>query len=312
MASGLHPDEGRIDDVLRRVAALTGRRPDGFERVGGGYTPALRLRVRLAGGRSVFAKAAVSGDTADWLRTEYAVYSALGPRRDFLARVEGWSDEGDGDLPVLLLEDLDPDAGHHWPPPWRSGDVERVRASLDQVYACGPVAPGGLRQMRDLWERFAGWRDVAQDPAPFLSTGLCSRAWLERALPLLLDAEKRADAKLDGTDLCHMDTRSDNVCLTADGRAVIVDWNWASIGSRTADLAGWLPSLHAEGGPRPESILPGEDALPALYAGYWASRAGLPPPPGAPRVREVQRFQLSAALPWAARALGLSEPDGDG
>ena len=48
----------------------------------------------------------------------------------------------------------------------------------------------------------------------------------------------------------------------------------------------------------------------ALVAGFFASRAGLPIIPEAPRLREVQRVQLEAALPWAAWALGLSAPDG--
>ena len=37
---------------------------------------------------------------------------------------------------------------------------------------------------------------------------------------------------------------------------------------------------------------------------------GIPPIPQAPRVRDVRLSQLRAALPWAARALGLPPPDG--
>ena len=46
----------------------------------------------------------------------------------------------------------------------------------------------------------------------------------------------------------------------------------------------------------------------ALTAGYFASRAGLPAPATAPRVRTFQRAQAKVALPWAARELGLPEP----
>jgi aminoglycoside phosphotransferase (APT) family kinase protein len=101
--------------------------------------------------------------------------------------------------------------------------------------------------------------------------------------------------------------RSDNVCFVGD-RAVLVDWNWAAIGNPVIDLAAWLPSLHAEGGPPPEEILFGEPEAASLIAGFFAARAGLPPPPTAPKVRHVQLEQLRTALHWAARALALPPP----
>jgi hypothetical protein len=48
--------------------------------------------------------------------------------------------------------------------------------------------------------------------------------------------------------------------------------------------------------------------LAALCAGFFACRAGLPEVPVAPGLRAIQRAQLEIALPWAARALGLSRP----
>ena len=39
-----------------------------------------------------------------------------------------------------------------------------------------------------------------------------------------------------------------------------------------------------------------------------AEHDGLPPPATGPRVRIVQREQLTVALPWACRALGLPAP----
>jgi hypothetical protein len=73
-------------------------------------------------------------------------------------------------------------------------------------------------------------------------------------------------------------------------------------------VAAWLPSLHAEGGPAPEAILPDEPEAASLIAGFFAARAGLPPPPTAPLLGEVRLRQLRAALPWAVRALGLKSP----
>ena len=106
----------------------------------------------------------------------------------------------------------------------------------------------------------------------------------------------------------HFDVRSDNICFR-DGRAVLVDWNFACLGNPIADVAAWLPSLHAEGGPQPEEVLPEEAAeLAALLAGYFSAQAARPPIPEAPHVRTLQLRQARTALPWAARALGLPPP----
>jgi aminoglycoside phosphotransferase (APT) family kinase protein len=151
-------------------------------------------------------------------------------------------------------------------------------------------------------ELLGGWREIASDSRPFLSLGICSAAWLETALPVLRTAAEAAP--IDGDALLHLDVRSDNICL-ADRGAVLVDWNWVHRGNPDLDLAAWAPSLHAEGGPPPEQLLRDAGELAAALAGFFAARAGRPPPTTAPRVREVQRAQLAVALPWACRELGL-------
>jgi len=82
--------------------------------------------------------------------------------------------------------------------------------------------------------------------------------------------------------------------------------NLACTGNGAFDVVCWLPSLHLEGGLAPWEVLPDAGDLAAVIAGFFASRAGLPPPSGAPTVREFQRAQ--ACLPWAARELGLPAP----
>jgi thiamine kinase-like enzyme len=107
----------------------------------------------------------------------------------------------------------------------------------------------------------------------------------------------------------HCDVRSDNLCLR-DGRAVFIDWNHACIGNALVDIAGWLPSLQADGGPAPDDVSgPEMTEIAAFLAGYWAYSAGQPPVPDAPRVRPLQLRQLKTALPWALRALGLPPLD---
>ena len=174
---------------------------------------------------------------------------------------------------------------------------------LDGFAAIAATTPPDLAPF--VVEQAADWLAVADDPAPLLETGLCSTEWLHDALPALTDAA--AAAPLGGRTLIHGDVRSDNLCFRA-GRVVVIDWNHAALANAEADIAFWLPSLHAEGGPPPESILPAAPGLAAWVAGYFCARAGLPFIPEAPHVRRLQAAQAGTALPWAARALGLPPP----
>jgi aminoglycoside phosphotransferase (APT) family kinase protein len=164
-----------------------------------------------------------------------------------------------------------------------------------------------LPRLRDETHLLSGWQDVAADPGPFLSLGLATESWLHTALPSLQRID--APAVVAGDALLHNDVRSDNICFRL-GRALFVDWNLACVGHPDWDLAFWLPSLQAEGGPPPEVLLPDAGALAGIISGFFASRAGLPTIPDAPRVRHIQRVQLRTALPWAVRALGLPSLDG--
>jgi Phosphotransferase enzyme family len=258
-----------------------------------GYALGDRWLVELRDGRSVFAKRAIDEPTADWLRAEQRVYAAI--EASFLPRLLGWED---GELPLLLLEDL---SAEHWPPPWTPGSIEAVLTTLAEV--AGTRRPAGLRPVTD--GPPATWDAVAQEPEPFLSLGLRSASWLERCLPVLLEASR--PTLLDGDALLHFDVRSDNLCIR-DDRAVLVDWNLACIGNAAFDIAFWLPSLALEGGPQPDDLArnwPGVNALAATVAGFFAARPGLPRPPGAPAVRAFQLAQLEVALPWAERVLEL-------
>jgi hypothetical protein len=65
--------------------------------------------------------------------------------------------------------------------------------------------------------------------------------------------------------------------------------------------------MRAEGGAARD--LPGADAFAAWIAGFFAARAGLPPPPTAPTVRPLQVAQLREALPWTVQVLDLPPLD---
>lgn len=288
--------------MKERVEVLLGARVVAFDFVHGrGYTHTGRHRAVLDDGRTAFVKSAVDDLSAGWLRLEHVVYANV--QGAFLPGCLAYDDrEG---LPLLVLEDL---SSAYWPPPWRAGDIASVRAALDELAATD--APDGLTPAHE-WKAdwSSGWASVRADPAPFLSTGVASRPWLEASIAVLETAARRAPLE-DGRSLLHLDVRSDNIALTDRG-ARLVDWNWASRGNPLADRVAWAPSLSIETGVEPETVAEGEGVgeLAALVAGVWASVAGLPPPPTAEqRLRDAQLAQLRVILPWACRLLGIPEP----
>lgn len=290
----MEPNRADVDRVSKALKA----RPERWRAAPGhGSRATRRWIVTLPDGRTAFAKIAALDESAEWLRTEAAVYGQV--RGPFLPGLIAWHD--DGERPVLVIEDL---SGAEWPPPWGSDRIDAVLATLTEVAATTP--PHGLPSTEWLFDMLDRWDEIAAGPEPFLGLGLCSAAWLEASLPRLKEASVRAD--LSGDALLHLDVRSDNLCFRNRG-AVLVDWNWASVGNPLLDVAGWLPSLQAEGGPAPEEILPqGGGEIAALVAGYLACQAAKPPISTATHVRPLQLSQARTALPWAARALGLPPP----
>jgi hypothetical protein len=280
--------------IEQRVAAAVGRPLQALRPVETrGYAKAFHAIAEFEDGTTAFVKAGAEEVTSEFLRAEIRFYESV--RAPFMPELLGFDD---GDPPLIVIEDL---SGARWPPPWNGAAIAAVRETLAAVAATPPpswVPP--ITGERD-W-LLGGWADVEKEPEPFLGLGLGSRTWLEDALPALRAAAERAP--IEGDALLHLDVRSDNLCLTARG-AVLVDWNLVHTGNPALDVAAWLPSLNLEGGPVPEEVLPGAGHFAAALAGYFLSRAGLAPPPTAPRVREIQRAQGEVALAWADRELGL-------
>jgi hypothetical protein len=280
--------------IEERVSAAVGRRLRSLRRVQTrGYAMAFHGIAEFEDGSTAFVKAGAEEITSEFLRDELRFYESV--EGFFMPRLLGFDA---GDPPLLVLEDL---SDGRWPPPWDGAAIASVRESLTAVWATPP--PDWVPSVLDEREQLlGGWALIERDPAPFLSLGLCSSAWLDASLPTLRAAAE--SAPVEGDALLHLDVRSDNICLTDRG-AVLVDWNWVHRGNPDLDLAAWASSLHLEGGPPPEQLLPGGGRLGAALAGFFGARAGLPPPPTAPKVREVQRAQLEVALAWACRELAL-------
>lgn len=281
--------------MARRAAALLGWTPERWRPVRGGYTPAARFVVE-DGERRAFVKVATTPITAAMLRQEAVAYRAV--EAPFVPVFHGWED--DAVAPMLIIEDL---GGARWPPPWDRALVDAVVEQIGLMHRTAADLPGFAEVHTEGWGD--GWSTVASDPAPLLSLGVVSPDWLERTLVVLIEAE--ANCPSEGAALTHLDLRSDNICLSAAG-VRFVDWSGACLGNPELDLGLWLPSLAFEGGPHPEEIIGEAPEIAARVSGFFAARAGLPGIPDAPFVRRVQQEQLSTALPWATRALGLGAP----
>jgi hypothetical protein len=275
-----------------QVRQILGYDPIEWIPINRGYTAAQRYVVRN-GTKSAFVKIGATPTSARLLNREIDVYTALSA--PFMPKVLGW--QADPSAPVLVLEDL---SSALWPPPWKEETTVLV---LNQIHNLHQTTADLEKRSLLHSGREAGWPTVAKDPQPFLNLGLVSARWLEIALPILIDAEQRCQP--EGDVVTHLDLRSDNICIH-DGVVKFIDWAEAGLGNASVDLGFFLPSLAHEDGPLPDCILPSPE-IAALVSGFFAARAGLPTIEEAPLVRRVQKDQLTAALPWAQRQLGLPE-----
>lgn len=286
-------DAVRISTVLHTSAFRA--RPA----VGHGAPSNRRWIVETDDGRRAFVKIAAFDYTAEWLRLEHTNYGALRDLR-CIPQLLGWYD--DGAHPALAIEDL---SGAEWPPPWTPARIDAVLEAIEEIGAVTPP-PGILEPAeRHLEIVREGWEMVRGDPTRAIALGLFSQEWLTASIDVLEAAADRT--VLAGGVLVHADIRSDNLCFR-DGRALIVDWNWACVGHPDIDPAVWLPTLAYEGGPMPWEILPGRGGLASLLAGYLVEHAGREPIPQAPHVRGLQLEGARVGLAWATRELGLPPP----
>jgi len=291
----------------------------------GGYAPSATFRLALADGRRAFVKATYplpEGSGVRWsLRREEVVYRRLGElirpwAPEYLGSIhaDGWH--------VLLLELLDGSSVL----PWTGPKAIRALQSYARFHAStlGRPLPRWLsrsqhREFSTFWRRI-GSDESAIDRLAELAGPRAGEArdWLRRHVEVLSRWEWALRQAPEPSALLHFDTRSDNVRLQGTTLRIF-DWPFASIGPAEFDVAAFIQSIEAEGGPRADTALGWyESVLPlrrdvvtgsvAGIAGYFADRAPRPAPPGLPRLRRVQRRQFKASLGWAAQLLELPEP----
>lgn len=290
--------------LVEAVERAVGRRALEWRIPHAGMSAAMRYVVTLAGGGSVFVKAAVNDETEQWLRNDFVAMTAAG---ELAPEIIAWT-EADG-RPAIVMESLHE---AHWPAGvfevpgteadpvvWRPGQIDRLFEALDTL---GTVTvPDGLGPLHNVYE--PQWHRIADDPATFHGLGLAEHGWFEASLPVLLAAEDALD--LMGEVLVHNDVRSDNVCFRHDGRVVLADWSQARRGAAGFDLANLVQTLPLEGGPNPHDVLPDAAPFAAWRAGEMINRAaGRWGPNPAWLVKVFKRIAL-IDLRWVSESVGL-------
>ncbi|MEQ4520372.1 phosphotransferase [Pseudarthrobacter sp. B907] len=142
-----------------------------------------------------------------------------------------------------------------------------------------PALPDEVRSV------FEGWKRLRIAPSADLDPWAAAHhADLESL------AAGAADA-LRGDHLVHVDLRADNVLVTGDGGAVIVDWPWAARGASWFDaltvlIDAWVsdPGCDTEAALRQHRAFAGAaaehiDAVLAALAGYFTDSARAPARP---------------------------------
>ncbi|MGH6941725.1 phosphotransferase [Hypericibacter sp.] len=302
----------------------------------GGYSPSASFHLTLADGRHAFVKGTHPGQTREGrlsLAQEIESYRALpvlkGLAPDYLGTIEvdAWT--------FLLLEAIE---GAQKALPWSPAKLERLAQSLAVFYerardlAMTWQRPNAYRSLAiDLSDLDTGWIALARSTDAqkgFLSLfadRAAARRWFDRSLPRLVELQSAAGELLQpaperATSLIHLDLRSDNLLFRADGAPVLLDWSYVTTGPVVLDTVFFAPSVEGEGGlAASETVALFERALGlrfpkrdqqialAFAAGYFADKAYLPPPPGLPRLRWIQRLQLAVCLGWAVELIGLPE-----
>jgi hypothetical protein len=311
--------------VRRRVADALGAPVARAARVWGGYGPSPTYRLRLGDGRRAFLKATWPGSNEFQRKAHERELRAY---REIGGMISPWAPEflgelDEGEWRVMLLEDLGPKSA----PPWTPSLVRRVAHGLAEFHAStlGSDLPEWLR---GTWRHLVT-RTMWREPAPQSSFDSLAgaagerageaRLWLREFSPALTGSAKRLLTLEDSLSLIHIDVRSDNLRVV-NGALRLFDWPHAGVGAPEFDAAAWAQTVEIEGGPDAETVMRmygeriavREDVLTSAVAsisGYFANMSWQPAIPGLPRVRDFQRAQLRVTLRWAARRLGLPEPE---
>ena len=269
---------------------------------GTGFTPGFASVLTGRDGQKLFVKAAskkAQKPFADSYKEEVRKLGVL-PAGLPVPRLL-WTHEDDLWV-VLGFEHVD---GPNPERPWNRRELDACLDTLEVLADALTPAPRSLRAFSEEFEdALAGWEHVRRT-AP---------DW-----PHLDDAAALAARYAEvtaGNTLVHTDARDDNFLLSADGRAMLCDWNWPVRGAAWIDTALLLISAHGEGidadavlaerrltkDVDPEHV----DVLLALLAGYFLEHRDHPTPNSSPYLRIHQSWYAEATWDWLAVRRGWS------
>ncbi|MGP5306942.1 phosphotransferase [Brachybacterium alimentarium] len=226
----------------------------------GGFSSSSAEILRSSAGRRLFVKAVREQDNPGSMRLNRAEATVLEQMPD-AAPVPALVAVIEQDEWFVLVTEAAP--GELPAEPWDPAQLDQVLAAFDALQdATTPCPVPGLPSVAEsLGPDMLGFDRVAEDPPTDLDP------WLAARLDELRAAARRGIHALDGDTLCHSDVRADNLLIVdgsghIDGGAVsidgsgsigkgevsIVDWAWASRGSRVADALQLLSSVEDIGG----------------------------------------------------------------
>ncbi|GCD88415.1 hypothetical protein NLS1_04210 [Nocardioides sp. LS1] len=266
-----------------------------------GFTPGLASVLECEDGSRHFVKAAsvkAQRAFAESYRTEIRKLGALPPGVPAPRLL--WSFE-EMDWLVLATEHVE---ARHPARPWRQDDLDLALDLLEDVADRLTPAPAALG-LDGFATEYADW--------PALWDHVLATYVLPHGDEAAALAARFAEVTA-GSSVVHTDVRDDNLLITADGRALLCDWNWPAAG------APWLDTLLLLIGPRGDGLdaeavlasrrltrdVPAEhvDIVLALLTGYFLHQADQPVPPTSPHLRDAQMWQGDVVWDWLCERRG--------
>lgn len=268
-----------------------------------GFTPGFASKLVAADGSRLFVKAA-----SKVAQKQIAAAYAEEARKLQLLPVDRlpvpplrWSADVDGWV-VVAYESVDGRAPHR---PWDPAELDACLATLVDIAETMRTPPPGLFLV------------PIHEDLPTLLTGWAQVEVLEPDWPHLAEARDLAASFEDLPDaehFVHADARDDNFILTADGRALLCDWNWPGLGPAWLDVVSLLVSVHGDGldadallasnpltaGADPDHI----DAWLAALCGFMLESDTRPAPSSSPHLGTHRRWYAAAAWTWLAERRG--------
>lgn len=234
--------------VRSAVEALLGAPVLDAQTQEGGFSPGAAARLRLANGGAAFVKALseeLHPPSMNLLRMEAAAVPHLPAGLPVPRLLEVYDD---GDWLALVYEDVE---GHQPAVPWGSDELASVVGALSALgNALQPSPWSEAPSFAELNSALLGlWREEAAAPSPGLDV------WLRQYLEQLAEQDIDMTELVRGDAMLHGDISSDNILLTTDGRAVIVDWAWTCNGAPWVDLVCFAMAVNAEGGADAEALV---------------------------------------------------------